>query len=418
MVRIHHFQSRLGTLSTICLVVLLLAACSPTRKRHFDPSKVAFTATSNPLLDTQIYPSLLLALGQSETSPRTSNLAPFTLSLTAPSNNAVLRVVIDSSALNYVTILQEILPMRGETYTFTPAVKWKYERLRHIRTPQRIDLTLTCYINDEEVDVKNLHLTARPTTECPLSFSHNGNVVDTRWLFAAYVNEDHPYIDQILSDILTQGTVSRFTGYQTGRTTDVDQQAFAVWHYALSQGLTYSSITCTSNPSPHANVQHIRLFDQVYNSRQANCVDACVFFASILRKIGLQPIIFVEPCHAYLGYYTDRKKKNIHLIETTITSWVNYPQIIKNMGEGGRITDSDLNNLAKYISPEQLESYQQGNMSTDQLLLAVSHSLFDKAQQYNVETFTENRQHFADSAAITFQQLDIEQLRTLVQPIN
>ena len=57
-------------------------------------------------------------------------------------------------------------------------------------------------------------------------------------------------------------------------------------------------------------------------------------------------------------------------------------------------------------------------MSTDQLLLAVSQSLFDKAQQYNVETFTENRQHFADSAAITFQQLDIEQLRTLVQPIN
>jgi hypothetical protein len=103
----------------------------------------------NPFLDNQLYPSLILAT----TSSNTFNfqLAAFTVEVTAPTDNAVLRVVIDSSALNYVTIVQEILPRRGETYRFQPAVKWKYDVLRALRQPGAVDLTFTCFVNDEEV---------------------------------------------------------------------------------------------------------------------------------------------------------------------------------------------------------------------------------------------------------------------------
>ena len=395
-------------------ILLLLAACSTPQKKQFDPRKVDFSATLSPLLDNQLYPSLLLALGQADTS--------LSVSVTAPTNNSVLRIVVDSSSLNYVTILQEILPVRGQTYTFHPSLKWKYDQLRQLRQHKPLDMTLTCYINDEEVDIKNLHLDVRSVNECPLSLrwpqEQGAQIVDTRFLFAAYVNEEHPAIQEILTDILDQGIVFRFSGYQTGRSNDVTQQAFAVWYYALNRGISYSSISCTPNPSPRANVQHIRFFDEVLSSRQANCIDACVFLASILRKIGLRPIIFVEPCHAYLGYYTDKKGKNIATLETTITAWVNFPQIRKNLDPDGRIIEQDLEKISKYLSQQQLDDYAAQRIDTDQLLILVARSLFDKASQYNQETYLANRDHFADPSAISYQQLDIQTLRQQVQPIN
>ena len=409
-------MNRTVTFLSALLVALLSVACHhPVGNKMFDPATVDFSAAYNPLYDNQLYPSLILGAGNSPLITQNSPL--FFIAVTAPTDNAVLRVVIDSSALNYVTIIQEILPHRGERYTFTPSLKWKYDVLRTRRQPSSVDLTFTCYINDEEVDLKNLHLSCRSVNECPLSLVYDGRVSDFRALFAAYVNEDHPYIEHILTDVIDQGNVKRLAGYQNG-TAAVRQQVFAVWYYALERGLTYSSITCTSNPSSRANVQHIRFFDEVYSSRQANCVDACVFFASILRKIGLKPVIFVEPCHAYLGYYTDKNRRNISLLETTITSWVNFPELERSLDSEGRLPKEQFEKVSKYLSESDIQRYQQGKLSFPQLKLAVARSLFEKATIYDQETYQTNRSYFADTNNITFQQLDIELLRRQVQPIN
>ena len=422
MVRFRHTKPRPDKISWYRLLFLspylfislfLLSACNNAPgNKLFDPKDVAFSASYNPLFDGQLYPSMLLASQSS-----TTHLAPFTCTLTSPADNSVLRVVVDSSALNYVTIIQEIMPHRGEEYSFQPSVKWKYDVLRRLRQPGAVDLTFTCYINDEEVDIKNLHLAYRSVNECPLSLVYQGVHTDFRWLFAAYVNEDHPQIEQIITDIMDQGNVKRLNGYQ-GTERNVRDQVFAVWYYALDRGITYSSISCTSNPSSRANVQHIRFFDEVYSSRQANCIDACVFFASILRKIGLKPVIFVEPCHAYLGYYTDKNRKNISLLETTITSWVNFPELEKSLDADGRLPDEQFSKIRKYISDQEAEQYLGGRMRFTDLKRAIARSLFDKATEYDRETFNNNREHFADPESITYQQLDIEQLRKEVQPIN
>ena len=423
MVPIHPPKPRprkltIRTFGSLLLCLLLLVACNNHPSKQFDPAVVAFSAAPNPLFDNQLYPSLLLATNQNSNHNFNPQLAIFNLQVTAPADNSVLRVVVDSSALNYVTILQEILPRRGETYSFYPSLKWKYDIIRRLRQPGAVDLTFSCFINDEEVDIKNLHLNYRSVNECPLSLVHNHRTYDFRWLFAAYVNEDHPYIQQILTDILQQGTVSRFSGYQSNKTQAVLDQVFSVWYYALDRGIAYSSITCTSNPSPRANVQHIRFFDEVYNTRQANCVDACVFFASILRKIGLKTDIFVDPCHAYLGFYSDRNRRNLNLLETTITSWVNFPELQRSLLPDGSLPEAQFNKIAKYLSEQQQADYRSGKLSFDALKLAVAHSLFDKALQYNRETHQANLPHFADTAAINYQQLDIELLRTQISPIN
>ena len=333
--------------SYLLILILFFSACGSKSHKQFDPQKVNFSASLSPLYAGQLYPSLLLALNQADTS---------------------------------------------------------------------LSVSLT---DDEEVDIENLHLDIRSVNECPLSLrSPDGTVVDTRFLFAAYVNEEHPAIQQILSDILDQGIVRKLQGYQSSRPSDVTDQAFAVWYYALNRGISYSSISCTPNPNPRANVQHIRFFDEVHNTRQANCIDACVFLASILRKIGLRPVIFVEPCHAYLGYYTDRKNKNIALLETTITSWVNFPQLRRSLLPDGQLPEKELDKISKYLTSNQLDDYRNRRISTDQVLILVARSLFDKASEYDRETYEANRDHFADPSNISYQQLDIQTLRQQIQPIT
>jgi hypothetical protein len=165
-------------------------------------------------------------------------------------------------------------------------------------------------------------------------------------------------------------------------------------------------------------VQHIRLFDEVWNTRQANCIDACVFLASILRKIGIRTVIFVEPCHAYLGYYTDKKRRNLELIETTITSWVNIPELQRSLDADGRLPQEQFDKISKYLSQKDIQLWNEGHLTFDQLTQALAKSLLEKAKVYNDDTYKVNRTNFADTANIAYQQLDIEQLRTKVQPIR
>ena len=429
MVRIRQSKSRIdkvkaaGNSPLIVFIVFIALSCHLTScsenpgDKKYSPQKVGFTAQVNPLFDSQLYPSMILALNQTRNPELSSQTAPFTVTVTSPSKNALLRVVVDSSVFNYVTTFEEILPNKGETYTFHPTLNWKYDRLSALRQSRPLDLSFTCYLNDEQVITKNLHTNMRTVNECPLSFQNKSQRLDTRWLFAAYVNEDHPYIEQILSDILSQGIVQRITGYQNGPKT-AREQAFAVWYYALNRGIAYSSISCTSNPSSSTNVQHIRFFDQVYNSRQANCIDACVFFASILRKIGLRPVIFVEPCHAYLGYYTDNKTNSkIELLETTITAWVNFPELEKNLDSVGQLPQEQFDKISRYLSEKQRNDYLAGKMTFEQVKIAVARSLFDQANKYDLETYTKNKENFEDPNNLSYQQLDIENLRQIVQPL-
>ena len=394
---------------------MLLTSCGKvTVKKTIDPQTVAFEAVYNEDFDNVLYPSMMLALASYKGNEMDSL---FGVSVTAPQNNAVLRIVVDSTLLNYVSITQETLPKKGTRYSFVPVIKWKFETMYRLRQQGYIDLTFTCFVNDEQVDVKNIRLNYRPANECLMSLiGKDGSYHDYRWLFAAYVNEDHPKIDGILGEILSQGIVTIFGGSRNEK--KVDAQMRAIWYYALNRGLAYSSITCTSNGSKRTNSQHIRFFDDVYRNRQANCIDACVFFSSIMRKVGLQPIIFVDPCHAYLGYYTDKTKKKIALLETTITGWVNLPELDSHFDEEtGLLEEKYYNKISKYLTEKEIASYEAGKMSLEEIKKAVSNNLFDRATEYQKENYKNNKDLYTDPNQQTYQMLVIDELRKQLAPI-
>lgn len=399
----------------LLIVPFLLISCGNIEiKKTIDPKVVDFEAQYNADFENVLYPSMLLALANSDEG---LEQPLFQVGVTAPSNNAVLRIVTDSTLINYVSITQETLPKKGTRYTFEPVIKWKYETLYKLKQQGNIVLTFTCFINDEEVDVKNIKLNFRPVNECLMSqVGADGKYRDYRWLFAAYVNEDHPKIDAMLGEILSQGIVSTFDGPRSEK--KVENQMRAIWFYALNRGMAYSSITCTSNGSRKSNSQYIRFFDDVYNNRQANCIDACVFFSSIMRKVGLYPIIMVEPCHAYLGYYTDKNKKKIALLETTITGWVNLPELDNHYDAAtGLLEEKYYQKISKYLDDKQKAKYLAGGMPLDEIKKDVANTLFDRASEYQKENYQKNKALFADTSQMTYRMLVIDDLRKHVAPI-
>ena len=111
------------------MTLLLLSSCHNKKPKVFDPSYVDFEAAYNPYLENQFYPSLVM--GVASLSDQTFGLndtnALFSVSVTAPASNAVLRITIDSSNLNYVTIFQEVLPIKDVGY-HRPHVHLLYQR--------------------------------------------------------------------------------------------------------------------------------------------------------------------------------------------------------------------------------------------------------------------------------------------------
>jgi hypothetical protein len=141
-------------------------------------------------------------------------------------------------------------------------------------------------------------------------------------MFAAYVNENHPQLDKILQEALATKIVDSFDGYQANDPADVVKQVFAIWAALQKHGIQYSSVTETPGGSATVNSQFVRFLDQSIAMTQANCVDGTVLFASLLRKVGINPALVAKPDHMYLGFYLNSGQNDEELelfgLETTM----------------------------------------------------------------------------------------------------
>ena len=137
-------------------------------------------------------------------------------------------------------------------------------------------------------------------------------------MFAAYVNEQHPFVDKVLREALDTGLVNAFTGYQSGEASEVYLQTYALWQALSLRDVRYSSITSEVAESEVVGSQHIRLIDESINNAQANCVDGSVLLASLLRKIGIEPLLVHVPGHCLLAFYLDEKQTQLVGLETTM----------------------------------------------------------------------------------------------------
>jgi hypothetical protein len=206
----------------------------------------------------------------------------------------------------------------NETAEMFPRILYSYETLAAVTQPKAVNALVRVSVNGKVVGQKAIVIRMRSANDIPLRVRmRDGSWLDQSWMFAAMVNENSPVIDQILQRALQVGAIRSFDGYQ-GPAAGVHRQVYAIWDVFQRLGFRYSSVTTPSALGSGARSQSVRSPEETVRATQANCVDGTVLFASVLRKIGIDPILVLKPGHMYLGYYLDAQHKDKSFLETTL----------------------------------------------------------------------------------------------------
>ncbi len=219
-----------------------------------------------------------------------------------------------------------------EEVTIYPKAAWNFDALHKVREQRPVSAKFKVTVDGEELPVQNETFTIRSVNDCPFYVildKENEEFEGYSELFAAYVNENHPWVDGLLKEALATGVVSSFTGYQSGDPEEVLAQVFAIWNVLQKRGIRYSDIS-TTTPSEWVYSQTVRFLDDSIDATQANCVDGTVLMASILRKIGLNVYLVMVPGHCLLAFDLGEGDEDPILgLETTLLGE-------KDLGEAGK----------------------------------------------------------------------------------
>lgn len=259
-----------------------------------------------------IYPSLMLSFGVSY--PEYSRC--LTVSLHDLPASGSLQLRIDSGLFQQP--MQVGFNARSGSATLNPELPWNYDALRRTTQMGPQSFVATLFVDGKSQAQAALVCTVHSVNEAVsrIFTASTGQWLDTSVCFAAFVNEDHPWINTLLQEAVANGSVRAFTGYQYGAQSAM-QQAQAIWDALAARGLSYVNVATDSGTSTLVSTQYVRFLDQSVHDQGANCVDASVLFASILRRIGLRPVLLFRPGHCFTGFYDAAEGGHIVAFETT-----------------------------------------------------------------------------------------------------
>lgn len=313
------------------------------------------------------------------------------VTLSGVPKGAEFRVEVLENELMGEAVITGTIPSRSEEWLILPRIPYKFSNLLRQAQPTIVNITFKVSVDGVSQGEQVARADVRSINECLTAVlqDEESEPVDFSWLFAAYVNENHPQIDGILREALDAGSVTSFTGYQSGERQEVRAQIKAIWDVLQKRGFRYSDITTTDSESEMVNSQYVRFFDDAIKSRSANCVDGTVLLASILRRIGLQVTLAMMPTHMFLVVDLDEEGEKQIALETTM------------MGD-----------TATKPAPTK------GKPSTKAKEPAEPASTFADAVRVGNEQFRENKDNFADEEALDYQLIDVSEARRLgIRPI-
>lgn len=271
--------------------------------------------------ENQVFPSFVIGWATYKGVKEEDMGSSLGFNINTSLSNVVLKWELESTDKNYFNIDSGYINCDEirSTQLFMPKVAWNYKTLTKHQTsaPLNVYFRLIDPNTGNKVE-KLVNINLRSINDCMTRYSGKNYY----YLFVSYVNEDHPEIDKILKQMLNTKMINAVLGYQWGPAY-VDIQVAALWRVLHDRGFQYSSITDNSgyNDAQGLFSQTVRTFDNSLKTNQANCVDGTVVFASILKRIGLRPIMVTVPGHCFLGYYTsDTTTTDIHFLETTMLS--------------------------------------------------------------------------------------------------
>jgi hypothetical protein len=271
--------------------------------------------------DNQIFPSFVIGWASYKGIKDEDIGSSLGFNINTNLSNVVLKWEIECSDKNYFGTDSGYIncdDIRNTKY-FMPRIGWNYKALTKNQTSAPVNIYFRLLDPNTGNKVEKLvNINLRSINDCLIRY--NGKSYS--YLFTSYINEDHPEIDKILKQMLDTKMIDAVLGYQWGPAY-VDLQVAALWRVLHDRGFQYSSITDNSgyNDSKGLFSQTVRTFDNALKTNQANCVDGTVVFASVLKRMGIRPVMVTVPGHCFLGYFAnDTTTTNIRFLETTMLS--------------------------------------------------------------------------------------------------
>ncbi len=383
----------------LVVALILSVAAAGFYMFRFDTFRPGFDITDE--LGGNIFPSAIISVATTDTQviiPSDTLYVGNPKSLIAirvRSEKAFSRVRIELAETRFFSrsVSEFLLEHPKTDYLIYPDIIWNYEALRNNIQAEPISVVVNVEMNGKELGQKVRTFSVRSINECLLGYISNGTkYYDTSIFFAAYVNEDHPMIDQLLREALNTRIVNRFLGYQARTPEAVDRQVYALWNVLQKRNFQYSSVSNTSLSSNVVFSQRVRTFDDALNSSQINCVDGSVLFASLLRAINIEPILVRIPGHMFVGYYTSSARTEKTFLETTMIGDVN---------------------LDDFFPDEQLDSTMVGKTQNQ-----ISRITFDKSKEYANERYQRLKENFQEGKRHYNLIVISKDVRRRIQPIG
>ena len=227
-------------------------------------------------------------------------------------------LTVEADGLEAPARVEAELAAAGREYELRPPLAWDPRRLAASPAPRTTSLRARLVRDGVDAGTRNVAVELRPVSEA-LYFVRDGrDAVDLSWIFAAYVDEHDAVVDQVLAAAQQSGIVDKFDGYAQHDSAAVYRQAWAVWQALSAHGIRYSSADPGIARGPRVFSQRVRLLEQTWNDRSANCIDGSVLIASVLQRIGLHSFLVLVPGHAFVGVHLDASGGESAYLETTL----------------------------------------------------------------------------------------------------
>jgi hypothetical protein len=292
--------------SGVLVTLLLVGFASP-----LSPTQPRPTVEWEPLISDQMFPAAILANAGTPAKSGENSI------LCDPKSSMRIRVRSSRPTHIHVDVKMDyffaetsscdaVLERAGQVYVVAPTPRWDSHKLAYNDQSYPTTVVITVKADGQEVEQKTQRLQMRAVNDVPLgSFDEEQRLVN--WgpaLFGGFVNENSPVVEALLSEAKRWNAVDAFTGYASGPE-GVTMQVFAVWNALQHRGVKFASISRPSGYSENVASQTVRFLEQTVRDSQANCVDGSVLFASVLYKIGIEPVLVLKPGHMFVGYYLE-----------------------------------------------------------------------------------------------------------------
>ncbi len=212
--------------------------------------------------------------------------------------------------------LQRAPGEHATTLDLHPRLEWDVAGLRRLARMRTQTLRVVLEAAGRR-ETRSIEVQLHPLHDVPYYVREGRERVDLGWVFAGYVDPEDRIVDEILA--LARSLEPDFDADASSADSDAAlRRAGAIWRALERRGLHYDSGDPALSRGPTVWSQRVRLPEEVWRDRRANCIDSSVLIASVFERIGLRTLIVLVPGHAFVGYRTGKDGRATEYLETTL----------------------------------------------------------------------------------------------------